>query len=52
MRKVTCRNGGCKHSVAFSQLNDHLQVCEYRKIVCQACRHEVVFINKQDHDNN
>lgn len=44
-----CPNEGCNLKLKTENINDHLLICDYRKINCEKCDKEIIFNNKKGH---
>ncbi|XP_065897126.1 TNF receptor-associated factor 3-like isoform X2 [Dysidea avara] len=46
---VSCPNEGCSEEIKRSQLDDHLQQCQYRRQSYQWCKEEVPYDQQKEH---
>ena len=50
-RKYHCNNNPCEQEGLLHEMEDHVNKCIYREIVCQFCKNKIIFNNKENHLN-
>jgi hypothetical protein len=47
--EVKCSHEGCSHALPRRDLDQHIKVCDCRKISCQHCGEGVIFVDMDEH---
>lgn len=50
--RVKCPFTACKYTNSLRLMNLHIELCEYREIVCEKCKKKYVVIEQQNHERN
>lgn len=50
--QISCPNSCCTTHLQRKKMNDHLKVCNYRKVACEYCSSNILFCSKDNHHNN